>query len=257
MQRCGGSRISWLVSVFALVALMGGRANAQFTALSNLSSVTQSDADGMLKLIGYGTIHRFYQPSASLGPWGFELSLQGTAVLIGSDTKTTIKKFTSSSVPAVLPVPALQGYLGFPLDIEAGFSWVGGVQDLSLFSMGVSWGGLKLPFMTITPRASFTTNKISFVKSSGWSLEVAASYPLGLTEPYIFLGMTGASANMNGLSQSALLTVATGISLDRSFTSMVIGAGVPLKLGFFHLRPEFQYYTAGVTSAGVKLAFVF
>ena len=189
-----------------------------------------------------------------MGDWGFEIAFEATVDLLNQETQTSLGKFGASSLN-VLPIPKLQVALGLPAGFEVGMGFLGGIQDLTLLSFGLVKTWLDLEFMAVDTRASFGTNKLSNFSATNWSFEAISSFPLGITEPYVYLGLAGASISLNDLNAQQLGQLA-GLESSRSFTSAYFGFGLPLKLGFFHLRPEAQFFTIGEFSVGTRLAFV-
>ncbi len=225
-------------------------------SLGDLLGISQADIDNVYKPLGFGLQHRFYQPADTLKAWDFELAIEATAIKLNDATVSSLKTFSPSTSLSLLPIAKLQIVMGLPEGFEFGVGWLGGVQALNLWSFGVSRNWIKTPLFEVDSRASLAFGSLSSFGSTNWSLDGIISFPMGIIEPYAFLGVAGASISLNDLSAAQLANLA-GISTSQSYTSLYLGVGFPLMFGFFQLRPELQYFTIGELSFGTRLAFVF
>jgi hypothetical protein len=224
----------------------------------DLSALSQSNIDDMVKTTSIGTGHRAMQPASSLGLiFGLDIGIEVTGISLPDNFKTALALATqqpASQVPSVVPIPKLNLHKGFPFGVDLGFSYSTYQSTFTVWGIDGQYGFIKSP-VDLAGRISYGHSHLYFFDSHILNIDAVASKNLIIIEPYVGLGLQTWSGSLNVTGASVGLPA--NVSANSSGTTGHFFVGVPIKLGFFHLTGELDTSFAGITTYGGKTSFSF
>lgn len=228
----------------------------------NLSDVSSTSVESLIKTVSVGTAHRAYRPASALPiAIGLDVAVETTLVSLSSDFKNALSLATdrpASELPSLIPVPKLSVHKGLGFGVEAGLSWIGYKGFLQILGLEGKWtffgGAAAGP--AVATRVSYTRSKLWFIESEVLALDVLGSLDLVLIEPYFGTGLQIWSGGLKDLPSGGNALPA-GVSAEQSGVTPHFFAGLPVRLGFFRLTAEAGYSFSGTTVFGGKLALAF
>ncbi|MGE0614663.1 MAG: hypothetical protein AB7P04_03405 [Bacteriovoracia bacterium] len=235
----------------ALISSLGTAAHADFTYdPAQLSALTTSLKDAMLKTAGYQTEHRSYRSATPLGvALGLDVGVDVTLVSFSDDFRSALTTVgNSGSNSSSLPLPRLNIHKGLPAGIDLGFSWIA-YGGYSLIGFDLQWAFVRSPMLSLAARTSYTKAKLSYINSNTLSFDVLGSLPIGIIDPYLGFGLQTARGSLN------FDTGTLPISGDGSYAAGHLFFGLPIKLFILKLTAEYNMNFSGYSTYGAKLSF--
>lgn len=220
---------------------------------SSLSNLTTQASKDLLKTVSLGADHRAYTSASPLGvALGLEFGLDLTIISVPAEFITAMALVgNTTAIPSTLPLPKLQLRKGLPFGFDFGFSYVG-IRDNKILGMDIQWAFMnEKDRPNMAARLSYTNTKLWFVKTTTFAIDVLASKKLAIFDPYVGLGFTLGSGELEFPSGS----VPVSVDVSQSFSSARFFVGLPLDLLFFKIVPEYNYSFSGISTYGVKAVF--
>ncbi|MBL7715221.1 MAG: hypothetical protein JNL01_07100 [Bdellovibrionales bacterium] len=218
------------------------------TALGALSN--QDQVDTLVGTMALGTNHRAYEPATSLGAViGLDIGFDLALIRVSSDFQNLMTAVGAAGVPNTLPLPRINLHKGLPGRVDLGFSWVG-YQGNSVYGIEAKFTPLEGPAVpAIAIRGAYTFSKIYFMDTGTFTFDALISKKLAIIDPYLGFGYIYYSGNLivpTGQSLAPTISAASSGGTGRFFI------GLPLKLGFLKLTPEWESTFSKISNIGLK-----
>lgn len=259
-MKSGFPRFSVIFALFALSLAPVEDAGAVAFIPSDVSSLTNSSVEALLKTVGVGADHRAYMPASDLGiALGFDVGIDFTAIKPPQEFIDAFALVTGQSIPTYIPLPRLNIHKGLPFGIDLGFSYLGYTDpgfSVKMVGGEVKWAfirGKALP--AVAARVSGNYSSLGFLNSRSYKFDITASKSLVVAEPYVGTGLQIWSGELSYPATVGSLPV--DVSGKASGTNPHFYAGLMMKLIAFRVSAEYDYSTTGVSTVGGKVSLGF
>ncbi len=226
----------------------------------DLSALTSSGVDSLIKTVAISSDHRAYMPASALGATvGLDVGVEVTAIQLPSDFLSAMAAAgVTSSLPTYLALPKLNFHKGLPRGVDLGFSYVG-YQNYKIYGAEVKWaflrGGMAKP--AVAARLSQSYSSLFFMKTRTSKLDLVASKGFALIfEPYVGAGMQVSSGELD-VPIGGTTGLNASVSGSSSYTAAHYFVGLPINLTLLKLVTEYDYSSAGVKTFGAKVSLSF
>ncbi|MBN22579.1 MAG: hypothetical protein CL678_14950 [Bdellovibrionaceae bacterium] len=248
---------SLLLGVVLLFQTSSARSAVFTFDTSLLNGLTQDSVDSLIGFLALGGDHRSMRPASSLGGFpGFELGVSVVGLNLPTNFSTALALLGgTSTASSILPLPKLYIAKGLGFGIDLGFSYFSLSSLGSFYGLDVQWAFIEGKGPSVAARYSLSYSTLSIFQARSHAIDVVASYPLFLIEPYVGAGFIYASGEV-GFDSGEL---PVNLSASSTFAVPRFFAGLPLQLGFFHITFEtmFGFSSNAPTTYGLKAALNF
>jgi hypothetical protein len=254
---------SLLLGAAAALSAPEARALTVFD-LGDLSLLTQTTVDSVVKTIAVGADHRDYQSASSLGAFpGLDLGVDVTLINLPTEFTDAITLATGQAPGLTfIPLPRLNVHKGLPGGVDLGFTWLGLTADgksNSILGFSAQWSFFKssISAPTLAVRGSYSkaTLPALFTNTTTLKFDLVASKNMGIIDPYFGAGFISGSGSLDLTSGFGSLPIS--VTAESKITTGHFFVGLPIKLFFIKITPEYDYSFAGVSTYGLKAGFKF
>ena len=223
-------------------------------APTDVSGLTDANVRSLIDTVAIGFDHHAYSPAMPMGIMlGVDVGVDFSVLTLPSEFTNAMKASgASSSLPSVLALPRLNVHKGLPAAIDIGFSYFG-YQSNSLIGADVKWAFIRGSMISpsVALRVSGNLNRLFFMTTRTYDVDLVISKRVVLIfNPYVGGGLQFINGNINvppGLT----------VSSQESTTTTHVYVGLPIRLGFIKLSPEYDYSAKGISTYGGKFSLSF
>ena len=256
MNRClnlGSRKFIYAIALSLMVGAASVRDACAFGFdFGSLGSATNAAVESIVKTIAMGADHHPYASAKPLGLLvGLDVGVDATAISLPKEFNDALSLMGSTgSVPPVIPIPRLNIRKGLPFGVDLGFSYIG-YDKYKLIGFDAQWAvirGMVLPNLAI--RGSMNWSNLDVVHTKTYSVDAVLSKSLIFMDPYLGVGIQFAHGSLAVPVGALPITV----TAEKDISAARIFFGLPIKMLFLHLTPEYNYSFSGFQTYGAKIS---